>query len=232
MKAAVHGVDTVHLVTNMYSGVDQEAPQGIRVVDAAVAAGVDHIVLSSVAGANANSGVPHFDAKFEVEQHLQNGAKNWSIVAPVFFMENLTFAWNLPALQNGKFRQAIGDSTYLQMISSTDIGAFIAHVIDQGEAFYGERIEIAGDELTGPQAAEILSETSGRAIAFEQQPREEVAAMGEDVALMYDWFESIGYSANIESLRSKYKDIDWTTFADWAGKQDWKALLQPTPTTV
>jgi len=232
IEAAVQGVHTVHLVTNMYSGVDQEAPQGIRVIDAAVTAGVEHIVLSSVAGANTSSGIPHFDAKFEVEQHLQKVAMNWTIVAPVYFMENITFAWNLPSLQVGKFRQAISDSTYLQMISSADIGAFIAHVIDQGETFYGERIEIAGDELTGPQAAGILSEASGEAIAFEQQSREEVAAISEDVALMYDWFESVGYSANIESLRTVHTAINWTTFSDWALKQDWNSLLASTPTAV
>lgn len=227
IRDAVEGIDTVHIVTNMYEGIDQETVQGIRAVDAAVAVGVEHIVFSSVAGANTNSGVPHFESKFKVEQHLREVAKNWTIVAPVYFMENVTFAWNLPALQSGKFRQAMSGSTYLQMISHEDIGKFIAHTIEQGESFYGERIEIAGDSLTGTQAAEILSEATGTVINYERQPREEVAAMMEDVALMFDWFENVGYSANIENLRSEYPNIDWTTFTRWATKQDWSTLLTP-----
>lgn len=227
INEAVSGVYSIFIVGNMYEGIEKEAEQGIRMVDAAVAAGVDHIVYSSVGGANANSGVPHFDSKYVVEEHLQRVAKNWTIVAPVFFMENLTFMWNLPSLQSGKFRQPVGERTYLQMISSADIGSFNAHVIDQGSLFYGQRIEIAGDNLTGIQAAELMSDASGKTITYERQPREEIAATMEDAALMFDWFENVGYEANIEKLRAEYPEIGWTTFSDWAIKQDWNTLLTP-----
>lgn len=86
ITAAVDGVDSIFIVGNMYEGIDKESVQGIRVVDAAVAAGVGHIVYSSVAGADTNSGVPHFDSKFKVERHLRAVSENWTIVAPVFFM--------------------------------------------------------------------------------------------------------------------------------------------------
>jgi uncharacterized protein YbjT (DUF2867 family) len=118
------------------------------------------------------------------------------------------------------------------MISSADIGVFAAHVIDQGDSFHGERIEIAGDTLTGTQAAELLSEASGKSIEYEVQPREEIAAIMEDAALMFDWFESVGYNADIEDLRSKYSNIAWTTFRDWAIKQDWKTILWPSQQPV
>jgi uncharacterized protein YbjT (DUF2867 family) len=232
ITAAASGVDSIFIVSNMYEGIEQEAIQGIREVDAAVDAGVDHILFSSVAGANTDSGVPHFDSKFQVEQHLQAVAKNWTIVAPVYFMENFVFEWNLPSLVAGKVRQAISPTTSLQMISATDIGKFHAHVIDQGNKFYGERIEIAGDELTGTQMAEVLSSASEKSIVFEEQPREEVAAMMEDVALMYDWFNSVGYSADIVNLRSEYSEINWTSFKDWANKQNWSELLTPAGAAV
>jgi uncharacterized protein YbjT (DUF2867 family) len=232
IKTAAEGVDSIFIVSNMYEGIDQESIQGIRMVDAAVAAGVEHIVFSSVAGANVNSGVPHFDSKFKIEQHLREVATNWSIVAPVFFMDNWTFEWNLPPLVTGKVRQAFSPSTTLQMISSADIGRFNAFVIDQGSSFYGKRIEIAGDALTGTEIAEALAKATGRPMEFEVQPREEVAAMMEDVALMYDWFEETGFSADIKHLRSKYSNINWTTFDDWAANQDWATLLKPVPATV
>jgi uncharacterized protein YbjT (DUF2867 family) len=232
IKAAAEGVDSIFIVTNMYEGIEQESIQGIQVVDAAVAAGVEHIVFSSVAGANADSGVPHFESKFKVERHLKEIAGNWSIVAPVFFMENWTFEWNLPPLLQGKVRQAFSPTTSLQMISSADIGKFAAHVIDQGKLFYGKRIEIAGDALTGSEIAEALGNATGKPMAFEVQPREEVAAMMEDVALMYDWFEKTGFSADIKNLRSEYGHINWTSFDNWAGNQDWNTLLKPAPATV
>ncbi|MEE8046356.1 MAG: NmrA/HSCARG family protein [Dehalococcoidia bacterium] len=232
IKAAAEGVDSIFIVSNMYEGIDQESIQGIRVVDAAVAAGVEHIVFSSVAGANANSGVPHFDSKFKIEERIQEVAPNWTIVAPVFFMENWTFEWNLPPLLTGKVRQAFSPSTSLQMISYVDIGRFTAFIIDQGSLHYGQRIEIAGDSLTGTEIAEALATATGKPMEFEVQPREEVAAMMEDVALMYDWFESTGFSADIKNLQSEYRHIGWTSFDQWAAKQNWAALLTPSPATV
>jgi uncharacterized protein YbjT (DUF2867 family) len=225
IDAAMTGIDSVFIVGNMYEGLDKETEQGKRLVDAAIRHSVGHIVYSSVAGAADNSGVPHFDSKYKVEKHLASVSSNWTIVAPVFFMENFAAAWNVPTIVSGKIRQAFSQGTSLQMISSADIGKFAAHVIDQGEPLFGRRIEIAGDALTGSGIAAGLSTAIDKPIGFEVQPIEEVRAMGEDMAKMIEWFESTGYNVQIEDLHAEFNEIDWTTFDDWAGKQNWTALL-------
>ena len=48
--------------------------------------------------------------------------------------------------------------------------------------------------------------------------------MGENMALMYEWFERVGYSVDIEALRRNYSEVKWERFEDWAVHQDWSVL--------
>ena len=71
--------------------MDAETRQGVAAADAARAAGV-HLVFNSVGSANRQTGVPHFDSKYEVEKHIAEIGVRATILAPVYFMENLYFA--------------------------------------------------------------------------------------------------------------------------------------------
>ena len=74
--------------TPFEQGAEKETAQGIAIADAAKAAGVAHIVYSSVASADRATGVPHFDSKYVVEQHLQESGVPYTILRPVACMEN------------------------------------------------------------------------------------------------------------------------------------------------
>ncbi len=43
---------------------------------------------------------------------------------------------------------------------------------------------------------------------------------------MYEWLAGTGFSVDIEALRRDYPEVGWTTFAQWAGAQDWNAILK------
>ena len=83
---------------------------------------------------------------------------------------------------------------------------------------------IASDELTGEQAAKIVSEASGRTIEYVQTPLEQARAMNEDFALNVEWMTNVGYSAAIAGLRKQHPQVGWKTFAEWARRQDWTVL--------
>ena len=55
-----------------------------------------------------------------------------------------------------------------------------------------------------PEAAEILTEALGRSISFTQTPIEQVRQYSNDMALMLQWFERVGYSADIAGLESEF----------------------------
>ena len=66
-----------------------------------------------------------------------------------------------------------------------------------------------------PEAAEILTEALGRPIAFAQTPIEQVRQYSNDTALMLEWFERVGYSADIAGLEREFGRT-LTKLPDWA----------------
>ena len=87
---ALEGATSLFAVTVPFGNTDAETRQGIAAVEAAKAAGV-HLVFTSVGSANRQTGVPHFDSKYEVEKHIAKVGVRATILAPVAFMENLYF---------------------------------------------------------------------------------------------------------------------------------------------
>ncbi|MGI9557052.1 MAG: NmrA/HSCARG family protein [Solirubrobacterales bacterium] len=229
LEAAAAGVDSMFAMTTPAVGVDVEVEHGRALVNAAAAAGVEHIVYSSVASADGRTGIPHFDSKQEVEEYLTTQDIPSTVVAPVWFMDNLLFPWTVADLRNGSFRLALAPDTKLQQVFSQDIGAFAAHALDQREPFLGERVEIAGDELTGAEMARVLADATGRPISFEEQSLDEVRSQFEDMATMYEWIGSVGFSADPGRLHAEHAGIDWTSFEQWASDQDWDEILSADP---
>jgi uncharacterized protein YbjT (DUF2867 family) len=162
---ATRGADAVYATRTPYEqGAEKETTQGITIADAAIAVRVAHFVYSSVASAIRGTGIAHFDGKDALEQHLHPSGVPYTIVALVFFMEDLSQLWTLLSLRQGKLAMALPASRSLQQIAVPDIGAFVAVAIERNETVLGRRFDIAGDELTGDQAAAILSKATGREI--------------------------------------------------------------------
>ncbi len=224
---AARGVDAVYVMSTPFEqGVEKETAQGIAITDAAEAAGVGHLVYSSVASADRASGIPHFDSKYEVEKHIISSGVPYTIIAPVFFMDNLLQPWVLPNLRQGKLAQAMPATRSLQQIAVADIGGFAAAVFERRGTVFGRRIDIAGAELTGDEAAAILSEVTSREIRYEGFPPDVLRAQSEDMALMFEWFDTTGYAADINGLRRDFPEVMWHDFEEWARKQDWSVLDQ------
>jgi len=217
LAAAVAGVDTVFAMgTPFEAGEAAEVAQGIAIVDAAVGADIDHFVYTSVASADKNTGIPHFDSKFEVERHLASTELDWSVIAPVYFMENLFFGENLGALQDGTYPLPLPADLALQQVAVADIGAFGALVVDRKDDFVGRRVDIASDELTSTGTAVLLGQLLERTVEHFEVPMEQIRAFSEDFAIMYEWFIETGYTVDIDGLRASYPEVGWHRFADWA----------------
>jgi len=114
----------------------------------------------------------------------------------------------------------------LQQIAVSDIGTFVATVIERGGAVFGRRFDIAGDEVTGKEAAAILSKATGREVHFEGFPPDVLRAQSEDLAAMFKWFDRTGYAADIKSLRRDFPEVNWHTFEEWVSQQEWSVLDQ------
>src|SRR5256885_8502974 len=185
LERAARGVDTVFAMSTPFeSGAQTETREGINIVRAASTAGVTHLVYASVAGADRASGIPHFDSKFEVEKEIRKSGIPFTIVAPVFFMENFLAEWMAAGIAQGSIAIAVPATRRLQQIAVEDIAQFTALVIERRESFLGKRIDIASDELTLTTVAAAISDVLGRQIKYTALPIDAVRQQNEDLARM------------------------------------------------
>ena len=178
--------------------------------------GVQHFVYTSVGSAEKKTGIPHFDNKYRVEETLRAaGFPSFAILRPVFFMENLLSPMTL---QGDKLVSALEPSTKLQMIASDDIGRFAAAAFADPQKWSGAAVELAGDALTMPDAARTVGKILGRTVTYQRIPIDAVRQNSEDLALMLEWFDKVGYAADIPALETKW-GVRPTTLEEWARTQ-------------
>ena len=224
IERALTGAWGAYAVQNTWeAGVEKEEEQGKRFAQLAKKAGVQHLVYASVASAQRKTGIPHFENKWRVEETIRGlGFPSYTVVRPVFFMENLASPFFLPMIQQGQLAVAIQPTTTLQMIAVSDIGKYGARAFERHAELNGQALDIAGDQLTMPETAKLLSRAAGREITFVQVPIEEVRKFSADYAAMLEWFDRVGYDVDIPAM-AKAHGITPVPFAAWAGGIKWSA---------
>ena len=71
-----------------------------------------------------------------------------------------------------------------------------------------------------PQVAAAISRVAGRTVAHFPVPIAEVRKYSDDLALMFEWFERVGYDADIDRNAARF-GIEPTRFSQWAERADW-----------
>jgi uncharacterized protein YbjT (DUF2867 family) len=214
LKAALAGAHGVFSVQNsMTAGLNKEILQGVILADAAQAAGVKHLVYTSAGGADRESGVPHFETKWRIEQHLRAIGLPATILRPVSFMEGFGAPGIQRAVGLGIFGSAVPPGKSLQMIAVPDIGIFARLAWENPGRYIGAELELAGDELTIAQIPATIWRATGKRIV----PRIPIPAtltrrMG-DPGKMITWIADDGYHANISALRALHPGL--LRFEDW-----------------
>jgi uncharacterized protein YbjT (DUF2867 family) len=222
VRIALKGVYGVFSVQNSWEhGVEKEMKQGMTLADEAKKANVAHFIYSSVGSAHRNTGIPHFESKWQIEKHIRSTGLMSTILRPAFFMENMLSPDTLPSIMNGILPLGLNPEKPLQMIAVDDIGAFATLAFEDPDEYIGKEIDIAGDEHTGPQMAEILEMVLERDFAYRQTPLEQIRAFSDDYAKMVEWFNALGYIADIKALRAIHPDL--MTFEKWVKNK--KTLL-------
>lgn len=214
LDAALDGAYGVYSFPNLSSGIEVEIRQGTAVADAAKAAGVEHFVQGSVGGAERESGVPHFESKWQIEEYVRGLGLPATFLRPAYFMENLN--WKRAQILDGTYESmGLKPDKAVQMIAADDIGAFAALAFENPQGYIGQGLEIAGDELTESQVVAIMEQVIGRRISLVPGG----PAPNEDWALMIGWFNDKGFDADIPALRAIHPEL--MTFETWLRKNGW-----------
>src|SRR5215472_4227054 len=144
LERALRGVYAVYSVQDFWSvGAKREVQQGKNMADAARKAGVEHFVYSSVGGAERNSGIDHWESKWEVENYVRKLGLPATMIRPAAFMENYYIDQVEIGILKGKLMDPIRADKPYQTIASDDIGAFVALAFERAKDFIGAEFEIA-----------------------------------------------------------------------------------------
>jgi uncharacterized protein YbjT (DUF2867 family) len=217
----VHGVFSVQPAFVAPDFAENELQRGLNVADAAHAARVSHLVYASVASADRASGIPHWEVKWEIEQHIRALGTPATVLRPVMFMEyHADRAYGVYG-ETAHIRTIPPDER-VQLIAVSDIGAFAALAFADPRRFVGQAVELAGDELSLDQLLSAITRATGRdvaAIAGRTPPNASTAEheFAAITASFRDWH------ADIPALRRLHPAL--LDFDTWLA-QEGKALLE------
>ena len=203
----MRAMDGVYGVFSVQPYTANEIQHGVAVIEAAKRQGVSHFVYSSVGSADEETGIPHFESKVKVEEHLRSSGLQHTIVRPVFFMENWHRGFGA-SIRNGQLQQPLSPTAKLQMIAVEDIGAFAVLAFEHPGEWKNRTFSLAGDELSMQQIADAFSRVTAREVKYVQVSWDQFEKnMGRELTVMYHWFEEKGFHFNLEEVRRQYPTI-------------------------
>jgi uncharacterized protein YbjT (DUF2867 family) len=222
LDAAFKGVYGVFSVQNFWLqnvGFDGEIRQGKNVADAAKAAGVQHLVYSSVGAAHRGMGQKHFESKWIIEKYIQSLDIPYTILRPAAFFEN--YNWDRAYLLNGIFN-ALGlrPEKERQLIAVEDIAVFAALAFSDPKQYLGKTIELAGDALTESQIAETFTKVIGRPVKLTMPTGGPGRRSEEEMIAMFNFFNGEAYDADIPALRRIHPGL--LTLERYLRKNGWE----------
>ena len=217
----VFSVQNYWLPNVQYEG---EIKQGKNVADAAKAADVQHLVYSSVGSAHRGMGQKHFDSKWIIEQYIHTPDVPYTILRPAAFMDNNN--WRRPYILSGTYTgMGLRPEKGLQTIAVEDIAVFVALAFADKKSYLGKTLELAGDELTENQTAEVFSKVIGRPVTL-TEPSGQSWAPEEEAKAAFNFFNGEGYDADIAALRKIHPGL--LNFEQYLRKNGWENQ-QPIP---
>jgi uncharacterized protein YbjT (DUF2867 family) len=148
---ALAGVDRLFVLTGYSVAM---LVQSKTLVDAAVKAGVEHVVHQGVF-ANWDVTDPHFAWHVMVERYIESSGISWTHLHPNVFMELLS---NMTPVRDGSFSIFWGDRR-VGWIAARDIADVAATVLREGPGRHGgKNYWLSTEVASGPEVADILSE--------------------------------------------------------------------------
>jgi uncharacterized protein YbjT (DUF2867 family) len=200
---------------------DLEVARGRALIDAAVAAGVERVVLSTVASTTSTGST----GKAEIERHLHDHVALPTVLRPVRFMTNYLGVGvvGVDGISHGVHRHLFPPHEPMQIIALEDIAEFAAQAFADPARFAGRTLELAGDQPTPVEAAATITEATGLPVRYEQLTDDEATAFGPAIAeTKKAWEAGDRWHADIEALRVIHPGL--RTLTDWLTESGAAAL--------
>jgi uncharacterized protein YbjT (DUF2867 family) len=224
LTPAFTGVTSVycHATSGDASKADPlEVERAKQVAQAAKQADIQHLVYNSAGGADRNSGIPHIEQKYKVEQIFKAASLPTTMLRACLFMEEFWKKYTRPSILKGTFPFSIQPNKPLHLITTKDMGRVAAYVIQHPSQYIGREIELAGDMLTPKQMAEAFSQAQGRKVTHKETPAWIFLLLWQkELFDLIQWYRHKGYQADVQHLRIEFPGL-LTTFNEFLQETNW-----------
>ena len=169
-KAALEGVTVLFMVSA--AEAEDRLQQHYTFVDAAAAAGVQHIVYTSFFGAAADSTFTLGRDHFATEERIKSSGMDYTFLRDNFYLDFLP----LLAGEDGIIRGPAGDGV-MAAVARADIARAAVTVLRDPALHVGSSYDLTGPEdLSLARAAELLTAGTGRTITFQNETLDQAYA--------------------------------------------------------
>jgi uncharacterized protein YbjT (DUF2867 family) len=185
-------IDGIFSVQTFENGIDKEIRQGIALADLAKEYSVKHFLYSSTLGANLNTGIPHWESKFKIENHVRNNLP-FTIIRPASLFENFLIPEVRKRIEKGNLVSPINKHVVQQFVSSKDIGEVSADIFKNSGKYAGKTISLVAEEADMLKVSAIFSEVLGKEIKYQKLPMLITRlVMGKNLYKMFKWVNKNG----------------------------------------
>jgi uncharacterized protein YbjT (DUF2867 family) len=193
LERAFDGVYCVFSVQNNHiSGYDGEVAQGRNVTDAALRAGVRHVVYGAAGVGMNDTGVGSWDVKIKIIQYMRDHDLPVTILRPMAFMELMTASKFFPPASTWHVMpKLMGPSRPVGWLAVDDLAVVAATVLNDPDRFIGHDLMLAADVLSIDECRTVWREVTGRAPRRFPMPVWLFERfVGTDETTMYRWLAS------------------------------------------
>ncbi|MFO7170514.1 MAG: NmrA/HSCARG family protein [Chloroflexota bacterium] len=175
-------------------GPEAEVRQGKHVAEVAKECGVQHLVYGSAGTGRRGTGIPSWETKLLVEDHMKALELPLTILRPMAFMELMADKKFFPAVAAWNLMpRLVGGSRPLPWICADDLGAIAAHVFASPQQFVGRELTLASDVQSLDQCRWLYREVMGAPPQQFPMPLwlfERFGFVGRDLTTMWRWLRA------------------------------------------
>jgi len=197
-------------------GIDREIKQGFELVNASKENNVKHFVYASVIGSDLRTGIPHWESKNKIEDHIRASGLSYTILRPSSLYENMLIPQIKSRILKGKLVLPTHKTTVQQFLSSEDVGKIATTVFSNPEKYKGLTINLAAEQMNGEQLASTYSKVMGREIKFQQLPMLITRlVMGRDLTKMFRWVNNNNscFVKDLQAFKNEFPGM--LSLEDW-----------------
>lgn len=216
------GAYGVYSVQNPFiGGPQQEVRQGKNVADVAKEIGVQHLVYGSAGIGRKGTGIPSWETKLHIEDHMKALELPLTILRPMAFMELMTNKKFFPAVAAWHVMpNLMGSTRSVGWLCTDDLGAIVARAFADPDRFVGKDLELTSDVQSLDECRSIYREVMGRNPRRVPMPVwvfKRFGFAGRDLTTMWRWLRTAAIDLDTAPTRAIHPDA--LTVRAWLSKQ-------------